>query len=875
MLDRLRVAVSRILGWLTGRRDAGFDDELEAHLAMLIDENLRRGLPVEEARRDAHVRLGNSVRLRETHRELQSLPWIETTIADARHAHRSLRKDPTFTLVAILTLALGIGASTAIFSVVNAVLLRPLRYSRPGELVTWRGNESQLDIDDIRAQSGRFFAAGGGVNPETLDYTGGTEPVGVHAGYVDAGLFQALAVPAMLGRTFAPEEDREGGPRTVVLTYAFWRDYLASDPNIVGTTLPLSGNSYTVIGVMPASFAAPEYSVDLFVSLRVVYAEAAKYRGVHFMRSYWRLKPGVTLSQAAAGMAVVDARLAADFPAEEKGRHTVPVPLQQWVTGDVRSALWVLFGSVCVVLLIACANFAGLLMARTVTRRREMVIRTALGGGRSRLIRQALTESTVLAAFGGAAGLLVANVGTRLLVAVKPPSLAYLNGISIDSAVLLFALTIATLTGLLFGLAPAWTASTAHAADALKQEGRTATAGPAGQGFRNVLVVAEIGLALILLAGAGLLLKSFARLSAVDPGFDAARVIAVPIQLPATRYAEIPTQVQFRRDLLAGLNRLPGVRAAMVGDAPLDGNEVSHSMAIEGRPPVAPGDEPEVDTSCVMGDYFRLMRIPLRGGRAFTDMDREGQPLVAVVNESLARQFFAGRNPVGQRVRFARETGAPRWMTIVGVAADVKQYSLAEPPYPAVFTPFAQTNENWRRWMTVVVRMPDLSASVIPAVKDQVWSLDSQIPLNRIRSMSELVELSLAARRFTMLLVTLFASLAMALASVGVYGVMSYSVSQRTHEIGIRVAIGALRSDVWKLVMARGLRLAAAGSAVGVVGALALTRLMRSLLFGVAATDPATFAVVALLMMAVVMLACFVPTWRAMRIDPMMALRDE
>jgi len=873
MVGRIRVLASRIRArFAGGRLDRDFGEEIEAHLALLTDENLRQGMPPEEALRVARLRLGGATQLREMHRDLRGLPWIETLAQDLRYALRSLRKNPGFTAVAILTLALGIGANAAIFTVINAVLLRPLPYAKPRELVTWRGTESLLDIDDIRAQ-GRFFASGGGVNTEVMDYTGGTEPLGVYAGYVDAELFQTWAVPAMLGRTLVPEEDRTGGPRVVVLTYPFWREYLGGDPNIVGKTIPLSGNRYTVIGVMPASFVAPEYGVDFFVSLRVVFPEAAAYRGVHFMRSYWRLKPGVSLSEARAGMQVIDARLAADYPAEDKGRRTVLVPMQQWVTGEVRPALWVLFGAVCVVLLIACANFAGLLMARTVARRREMTIRAALGGGRRRLVRQALTESTLLAAFGGAAGLLLAKLGTALLVAAKPAALAHLNGISMDAAVLAFGSVVAIVIGLVFGLAPAWSASACDVADSLKQEGRTATAGLAGASFRKMLVVAELALALVLLSGAGLLIKGFAQLRAVDPGFNPAHVVSIDIQLPATRYTEIPKQIRYRRELLATLNALPGLQAAITGDAPLNGNIMMHSLAFEGRPPAALGDEPMVDTFCVMGDYFRVMQIPLRAGRTLTDMDREDQPLVAVINEALARSYFAGLNPIGQRIRWGRETGPPRWMTIVGMVGDVKQYSLAQPGSPAVFTPFAQSNEAWRRWMSIVLRMPD--ARLIPEVKRQIWSLDTEIPLNRMQSMDDLLRRSLAERRFNMFLLGLFAGLAITLAAVGLYGVMSYSVSQRTHEIGIRMAVGARRSDVLRLVMGQGVRLAVAGLAVGILGALALTRWMASLLFGVTPTDPATFAAVTLLMMAVVLLACLVPARRAMKVDPMVALRDE
>ncbi len=874
MWNWLRVAASRTKArFAMGRVEHDFGEELESHLALLAEEHVRRGLSPEEAMRAARLQLGGVTQLRETHRELRGLPWIETLTQDARYALRMLRKNPGFTAVAILTLALGIGANTSIFTVINAVLLRPLPFARPQELVTWRGNESLLDIDDIRAQSS-FFAAGGGLNPEVMDYTGGSEPIGINAGYVDAGLFQVLGVPAMLGRTLTPEDDRLGGPRVVVVAYPFWREYLASDPDIVGKTIPLSGIRYTVIGVMPPSFVTPESSEDLYVSLRVVYPEAANYRGVHFMRAIWRLKPGATLAQASAGMQAVDARLAAAYPQDEKDRHTVPLPLQQWVTGDVRPALWVLFAAVSVVLLIACANFAGLLMARSVARRREMVIRAALGGGRRRLIRQALTESTLLAFLGGLAGLLLARWGTRLLISAKPAALANLSAVTMDWSVLAFGLAVSTLTGLIFGLIPAWKASRPQLADTMKQEGRTATAGLAGHGFRRVLVVAEMALALVLLAGAGLLIRGFSQLRAVDPGFNPAHVVSIDVHLPPTRFTEIPKQTAFRRELLARLNALRGVQAAMVGDAPLNGSEVAHRLAFEGRP-VTPGDEPEVDTFCTMGDYFRVMQIPLRAGRGLTEMDREGQPLAAMINESLARKYFSGQNPVGQRIRWARETGAARWMTIVGVAGDVKQYSLAQPALPAVFTPFPQSNESWRRWMSVVARISREQAGLIPAIKREIWALDSEIPLNRIHTMDERLNQSLAEHRFNMFLLGLFAGLAVILAAVGLYGVMSYIVSQRTHEIGIRMAVGARRSDVLKLVLRQGASLAIAGLGAGMAGALGLTRLMRSLLFGVTPTDPVTFAAVVLLMIGVVLMACVIPARRAMRVDPMVALRDE
>jgi putative ABC transport system permease protein len=857
-----------------GRFEGDLDEEMQSHIGARADDLVRSGLPREGAVRRARLEFGCIEGYQDRVRESRRISWFEDVAQDLRFGARMLRKSPGFAAAAILTLALGIGPNTAIFTVINAVLLRPLPYANPEQLVTWRDNESQLDIDDVRSQS-TFFAAGGGVNGAILTYSGGAEPLGIKAGFVDAGFFKVLGVPPMLGRAISQDDDRYGGPRVVVLTHGFWREYFEGDPKVIGKTITLDGNSYTIIGVMPATFTAPQRTFDVFLSLRVAYPDAARERGVHFMNSFWRLKPGVTLAQAAAGMAPIDARIAASYPAEEKGRHTVPVPLQEYVTGDVRPALWILSAAVGVVLLIACANFASLLMSRAAVRHREMVIRATLGGGKRRLIRQAPTENLLLAAMGGAVALPLAALSVRLLVAAKPAALAHLNEISMEPSVVVFGITVSLLTGLIFGFAPAWSASLTDVSAALKQEGRTATSGPAGANFRKVLVITEIGLALVLLFGTGLLIKSFARLRSVDLGFDPAHVISINVQLTSKRYAEIPKQTQFRSALLDGLNFLPGVQAAMVGAVPLSGNEVTHSLVFEGRPPVPEGDEPEVDTFCVMGDYFGVMRTAIRAGRNLTATDREDQPLVAVINEALARQFFANQNPIGQRIRWARETGPPRWMTIVGVAADLKQYSLAEPAFPAVFTPFAQNNEAWRRYMSVVVRTPGSPTGVISAAKRQIWSLDSGIPLNQVQSMDELLGESLAAREFNMSLLGLFAGLAMILVVVGVYGVISYNVSQRTNEIGIRIAVGASRANILKMILGQGARMAAAGLVMGALGAYASTRLMAKVLFGVAATDPATFVVVMLLMSVSVIAACFVPAARAMRVDPVVALRHE
>jgi putative ABC transport system permease protein len=727
---------------------------------------------------------------------------------------------------------------------------------------------------DIQKQM-RAFSQGGGINVEAMDYTGGGEPVQVHVGLVDAQLMETLGVPPMLGRIISPEEDVKGGPRLVVVSYSFWQNFLSSDPHALGKTILLSGSSYAVIGVMPAGFDPPAEHADVFVSLWVGYQEAAAYRGVHFMHSYWRLQPGATLAQAQADMAAIDRQLAEQHPAEEKERKTHLVPLHDWLVGDVRPALLVLFGAVGLVLLIACANFASLLMARAVARRQELVIRAALGAGRGRLIRKTLTESTLLSVLGGAAGLLLAQWGTSMLLALKPEKLGRLSGIHVDTRVLLFVLVVSVLTGIVFGLAPAWIAAGADVAEALKEGGRSTTASAIGRRIRKILVTSELALALVLLVGAGLLIKGFSRLRSTNPGFDPTNVMTMYLQLASARYGEIPKQTHFRRELLVRLNSLPDVLAAMVTDIPLSGNYLEHSFVIDGRPPMSVGSEPGVQTLSVMGDYFRVMHIPLRAGRDFTQLDREGQPLVAIVSGEMVREFFPHENPIGMRIRWARDTGPPRWMTIIGVVGDVKHSGLNQPTDPAVYAPFSQSNEEWRRWMTIAIRTPVASSGLVDEVKRQIWSVDNQIPVSDVHTMHELMAVSLAQQRFNMLLLGLFATLALILAAVGIYGAMAYAVSQRTHEIGIRTALGAQRRDVLRLVMSDGAKIAFIGIPVGIAGALALTRLMASLLFEVRPTDPETFVGVAILLALVALAACYFPAWRAMRVDPIVALRYE
>ena len=854
--------------------ESELDDELGFHLEQQTDKYVRSGMSEAEALRRARLEFGGLDQVKNECREARGVSFVESSVQDLHYAARTLLHSPAFTACSVLTLALGIGANTAIFSVVNTVLLNPLPYPNPQELLAARQNDSLPNLEDIQRHT-NSFAGSGGVNISPMDFTGTGEPVRVHGAYVDAGLFATLSVQPMLGRLISADEDVKGGPRNVVLSYPFWRDSLGSDPHVLGKAIRLSDNSYTVIGVMRPDFTLPKELADVFVSLWAAYPDAASERDVHFMHTYWRLKPGVPLAQAQAEIAQVDHRLAEEFPDSERGRGTLLIPLHEWLVGDVRPALLILFGAVGLVLLIACANFAMLLMARAVARQRELVIRASLGARNGRLIRQRLTESTLLALIGGAAGLVAAKVGTTLLLALKPAELRRLDAIPMDVRVFLFVFAISLLTGLLFGLLPAWSASRGDIAEALRENARSTATGVSRSPLRSLLVISELALALILLAGAGLLIKGFLRLRSVDPGFNPANVISMYLQLPGTRYPQIALQTNFRRELLARINAVPALEAAMITDLPLAGNDVDHRIVIDGRLTVAVGAEPEVQTLSVMGNYFGVMQIPLRSGRDFRAMDREGQPRVAIVNETFVRQLLPGQDPIGTRIDWARSNEPHEWMTIIGVAGDVKHFGLNQPVDPAVYAPFSQNDEAWRKFMTLVIRTRVPVAGLVENVKKQVWSLDSQIPVSGIQFMDDLLAVSVAQQRFNMLLLGSFAVLAVALAGVGIYGVVAYRVNQRTHEIGVYIALGAQHRDVLRLVMKDGVKLGLLGIVLGLAGAIALTRVMVSLLFQVKPTDPATLTGGALLLAAVAMLACYIPARRALSIHPMTALRRE
>lgn len=796
---------------------------------------------------------------------------MQTLLQDLRYGGRMLWKQPGFTLIAILTLALGIGANTAIFSVVNAVLLKPLPYEQAEQLLTTRGNQSVPDLNDVRAWS-QSYTNVGGINQQPLDYTGGSEPQQLLVGHVTGGFFATLGIQPKIGRTLNDDDDKPGGARVAVLSDELWQQLFQRDPNVLGKTLPLGGNSFTVVGVMPPGFKAPRDNTRLWVPIHVTNAAAANYRGVHFLHVYLRLKAGVTLQQATTEMQALDQRLAEAYPAENKSRRTILVPLLDRVVGDARMTLWVLFGAVALVLLIACANYANLLLVRGAARQQEMTVRVALGAGQWRVARQILTESVLLSLLGGAVGLLFAQWGVELLLALKPDNLPRLDAITLDARVLGFALLVSLLTGLVFGLAPAWSVTHVNVSDALKA-GERGGVSAVRQRLRSTLIVVEMAMAFLLLVGVGLLLKSFWHLRSVQPGFNPDNLVTLRINLPEARYKDISKQNQYRQSLLAEVSALPNVQAALVSELPLSGDSLNHDFTREGWTlPV--GEEPSVETRSIEGDYFQTMQIPLRAGRAFTAHDNADALLVGIANEALVKQHFPNENPLGKRVRWARDDEI-HWITIVGVVGDVQHFGLDTPEDPALYTPYAQSGREWKRWMTVVVRGPQASAVLTAAVKSAVWKVDAQLPLTKVLTMSEVMAESFAERRFNLLLLSLFATLALMLAGLGIYGVISFAVAQRTNEIGIRMALGANAQDVLRLVLRQGLRLAGLGVLLGGAAAFGLTRLMKSLLFGVTATDPLTFALVPVALLTVALLACWIPAWRATKVDPMIALRYE
>ncbi|MEN6426953.1 MAG: ABC transporter permease [Phycisphaerales bacterium] len=801
---------------------------------------------------------------------------------DIRYGVRQLLKNPGFTIVAVLTLALGIGANTAIFSVVNAVLLRPLPYPESGQLVQlrvdWSGSPSSVigsvTFVEVKAQSqslARIAAYCGG----DMTLTGAGPAERVVAGAVTADFFPLLGVQPAWGRNFTREEDTPNGPKAAILGYSLWQSRFGGDADVLGRTITLNEQSYTVAGILPACFQYPEqFQLWIPLALGETGATLAKYgEGMVLLKAIARLKPGVTLLQAQAELRTIAQR--EQSPRPDEAPVVSLVTLHEQVVGDVKGALLVLLGAVVFVLLIACANVANLLLARAAARQREMAVRAALGAGRLRVARQLLTESVLLSLAGGGLGLLVAFWGVRALGQWSGASLPALHGFGIDARVLAFTLGVSVITGLAFGLAPAVQAWCTDVNAAIKEESRGDVGGHRHR-LRHLLVVSEVALALVLLIGAGLLIKSFSRLLDVNPGFRAEGVLTFQVTLTGEKSS--PQKVNFIEGIVERLQALPGVQAAAATDSlPLTEFERITPAEIEGRPPidwskVKPGEVTPVSRPTVTLEYFSAMGIPVRSGRAFTAQDARPGAGAVIVNEAFEKHHFPGESAVGKRVHLLGSSAGATWLTVVGVVSDVRQSGLAGDVMSEVYTPVL---ENAGDALSFVIRVAAEPAHLISAVRATVAEVEPNQALHNVMTMEQRLANTMTSRRLNVILLGSFAAVALLLAAVGIHGVMSYLVTQRTREIGLRMALGAERTDVLRLVAQRGMILTGLGLAVGGIGSFGLTRFLSSLLYEVSPTDPLTFAGVAGLLAAVALLACYVPARRAARIDPMVALRCE
>jgi putative ABC transport system permease protein len=793
---------------------------------------------------------------------------------DLRYGARLLLKHPTFTLVAVLTLSLGIGANSSIFTVVNAVLLRPLPFAEPERLVSiWettakfdRGSVSVPNLRDWREQNDVFTGIAA-FQYGNISLQEGDHPERLAGVTASANFFDLLGVRPQLGRTFLEGEDQPGQHRVVVLSDGLWRRNFGADPGVVGQSVVLGGENFTVIGVMSPGFQYPSRLTELWVPL-VFTEEEQKSRGTHNYLVIARLKPGVELAQAQEQMSLIARRLEQQYPEDQAKRNVKLFTLQEEIVQYIRPALMVLLGAVGFVLLISCTNVANLLLARAAARQREIAVRMALGAGRWRLTRQFLTESLLLSVLGGGLGLLLARWGVDGLLVLAGNSLPRAGEVTLDWRVAGFTLLLSLLTGLAFGMAPALQVSKTDVQEALK-EGGNAGSSQRRNRLRSLLVVAEVASALVLLVGAGLLIKSFMRLQEVETGMRPENVLTLAITLPEAKYPKPQLATGFYARVLERVKALPGVEgAAVINILPLLRTGYNGDVEIEGQSYGA-GQLPFAEYRVVSPDYFRTLGIPLVRGRFFDERDREGAPGVVIVNRTFVNKYLAGQDALGKRIKPGAE-----WVQIVGVVGDVKQSGLTRPVMQELFMPYEQA-ASYTQSMTLVVRGAQDPEGLISAVRREVLAVDPSLPVYNVQTMETVITRSVSERRMNMLLLTIFAGVAMLLSMVGIYSVMSYTVTQSTREIGIRMALGAQPRDVLKLVVGQGLVLTLVGVAIGILGAFGLTRLMASLLYGVKATDPLTFAGVSALLVAVAMLACYLPARRATKVDPMVALRYE
>jgi putative ABC transport system permease protein len=862
------------------------DAELDFHLEMLTRELIERGLSPEAARAEARLRFGDREAVDAACRKIglgherdqRRTEYLAELRQDAVHALRQLRRAPAFTAVALLTLILAIAANTAIYSAVSAVLLRPLPYPDAGRLVVlWAAADDQKrnlvsypDLQEWRARN-RTLADIGVARTQSVNYTGADRPDRLIGCFVTANTLRLLGARAAVGRLFTDDETAAAGDaRVAVLSHAAWESRFGADPGVIGRTIVLNGRPHVVIGVTAASYADPFGPPEVWI--RVTSAPNVDWL-TRDNPAFWAvglLRPGVTSAQANTDLSAIAKALAAEFPATNAGVDASVIPLREFLVGNTRPALLMLLGFVVLILLIACANIANLQLARSTSRRRELSLRAALGAGRGRLVRQLLTENLVLAAIGGVCGILVARWAIVALVAAAPGGLPALGPVELDGPVLFFSAAITVGAGLLFGALPARWAARAGLADALQT--RTGDGAAPGRGdARTIFVAVQLALCIVLLVGAGLLTRSLARIRQVPLGFEPDRLLTAEFRLPASKYGNDTVIAQFAEQALERIRAVPGIRsAALLGSVPLSGNWATTSYLPEGQAPPADGVPPTTQVNFVSEGFFGTMGMPVLRGRDFTPADRAGSAPVALVGEELARRAWPGRSPIGERLRVL---GPPEFVaTVVGVVGNVRQFTVSEPPTPQLYLAKAQ---NPGIFSSVVARTDGDPDALGDALLGAIWSVDPDQPVWKIRSMESLVARDLAPQRFTAVLCGSFAALALLLAMVGVYGVMSYAVAQRTREIGIRMALGAGRSEVERMVLWRGLRIIAVATVLGLAAAYGAARLIASQLFGVPPTDPVTFAAVPFGLAAVAMVACWLPARRAARVDPVVALQAE
>ncbi len=863
--------------------ESELDEELRAHFTREVEKHMKSGLPPEEAQRKARMEFGGSEQVREECRDARGVSFVETTIRDLHYGLRQLRRAPGFMVAAVLTLALGIGATTAIFSVVDAVLLRSAPYAAPSELVeiTERGPETAAgeinevspgDLTSWQEQAATLQGVAAYQHFEFHALTGGPEPDEVWATPVTPNLFRLLGVNAARGRTFAPDEIQ-----AVILSHSYWQSHFSSDPGIVGKALALDGKTYTVIGIAPADFQFPAANTQMWVPLTFTAAERVDHDDRR-LSALARLRPGTTIQQAQAQMDVIARQLAAQYPKTNAG-WTAPVTAFKApdVQGILRAAILALLGAVVFMLMIVCANVASMLLARGTTRQGEMAIRAALGAGRARLIRQLLVESVLLAAAAGVGGLVIGRWGLNLIVSLVPKynliETQALHEIRMNLAVFGFAVALSVLTGIVVGLLPAARISRVDINEWLKEHGRTSSA-RRGSRLQGALVVSEIALALVLLIGAGLMIESFERLASAPTGFNPDHLLTVRVPLMNYKYSQGPQSTAFYREILRRISAIPGVKAAgMATNLPFTGFHTT--VIFPSDPTTAAGNGSTIGliARSVSPGYFQAMGIPLKSGRDFTDADFEqGARCVRIINEAMARRFWKSENPVGMQLFGACPKDAPA--LIVGVVGDSEQNAVGSPAEPELYEPYAQ--HAWASFLvTFAIRTSSDPLGVATAVRQAVRQVDGNQPVIQMRTMEEVIAESIWRQHVSATMLGIFGVIALILAAIGIYGVLSYSISLRTHEIGIRSALGATRRDLLRMVLGEGLLLTMIGVAAGIFAALGLTRVLTGLLYGVRPRDPLTFIILTLVLIAAALLAVYIPARRATKVDPMVALRHE